>query len=71
VNWSPRDYDRLERAIVERRRLRLLRGGSELTVLPERLATEFGMEVLSARHLGTGERVQVGLEEIEGFDVLG
>ena len=71
MNWRPRDYDRLERAIAERRRIRLVRGGSELTVLPERLATEFGMEVLAARHLGTGERVEVGLEEIEAFDVLG
>ncbi|HYJ81178.1 MAG TPA: hypothetical protein VEW03_16305 [Longimicrobiaceae bacterium] len=71
MNWRPRDYDRLERAIAERRRIRLVRGGSELTVLPERLATDFGMEVLAARHLGTGDRMEVGLDEIDAFDVLG
>jgi len=71
VNWSPGDYDRLERAITERSRIQLVRRGSELVILPERLRTEFGEEVLTARHPGTGDRLEVPLEEIDRFDVVG
>jgi hypothetical protein len=71
VNWSPRDYDRLERAITDRRRIQLLRRGSELTILPERLRTDFGEEVLTARHPVTGDRLEVPLDEIDRFDVVG
>jgi hypothetical protein len=70
VNWTPRDYDRLERAIVDRRRIQLVRRGSELVVLPERLRTDFGEEVLAARHPGTGDRLEVPLEEIDWFEVV-
>jgi hypothetical protein len=70
VNWSPRDYDRLERAVTERRRIQLVRRGSELVILPERLRTDFGEEVLVARHPVTGDRLEVPLEEIDRFDVV-
>jgi hypothetical protein len=70
VNWSPRDYDRLERAIVDRRRIQLVRRGSELVIVPERLRTDFGEEVLTARHPVTGDRLEVPLEEIDRFDVV-
>jgi len=71
VNWSPRDYDRLERAISDRRRIQLVRRGSELVIVPERLRTDFGEEVLTARHPVTGDRLEVPLEEIDRFDVVG
>ena len=70
MNWSPRDYDRLERAIADRRRIQLVRSGSELVILPDRLRTEFGEEVLIAKHPGTGNRLEVPLDEIEWFDVV-
>ena len=70
MNWSPRDYDRLERAIADRRRIQLLRRGSELVILPERLRTDFGEEVLTARHPGTGDRLEVPLDEIDSFEVV-
>lgn len=71
MNWSPRDYDRLERAITDGRRIQLIRRGSELVILPERLRTDFGEEVLTARHPVTGDRLEVPLEEIDRFDVVG
>jgi hypothetical protein len=70
VNWTPRDYDRLERAIADRRRIQLVRAGSQLVVLPERLRIDFGEEVLTARHLGTGDRMDVLLLEIDWFEVV-
>ncbi|HEU4557756.1 MAG TPA: hypothetical protein VFS20_07895 [Longimicrobium sp.] len=70
MNWTPRDYDRLERAIADRRRIQLVRAGSELVILPDRLRTEFGEEVLVARHPGTGHRLEVPLDEIEWFEVV-
>jgi hypothetical protein len=70
VNWSPADYDRLERAIVDRRRIQLVRRGSELVLLPDRLRTDFGEEILTARHPVTGDRLEIPLDEIDRFDVV-
>ena len=70
MNWSPRDYDRLERAITERRRIQLVRGGSEITLMPDRLRVEYGEEVLVARHPNTGDRLELPLVEIDRFDVV-
>ena len=70
MNWSPRDYDLLERAITDRRRIQLARGGSELTIVPDRLRTDFGEEVLIARHPNTGDRLELPLLEIEWFEVV-
>ena len=70
MNWSPDDYDRLERAIVERARIQLVRRGTELTILPERLRSEYGDEVLTARHPVTGDRLELPLGEIDRFDVV-
>jgi hypothetical protein len=71
VNWSPDDYDRLERAIVERARIQVVRRGTELVILPERLRTDYGDEVLTARHPVTGDRLELPLDEIDRFDVVG
>ena len=70
MNWSPRDYDRLERAIEERSRIQLVRRGTELVIVPERLRTDFGEEVLTTRHPVTGDRLEVPLEEIDRFEVV-
>ena len=71
MNWSPDDYDRLERAIVERARIQVVRRGTELVILPERLRTDYGDEVLTARHPVTGDRLELPLDEIDRFDVVG
>jgi hypothetical protein len=70
VNWTPKDYDRLERAIADRRRIELGRGGTRLVILPQRLRTDFGEEVLTATHPGTGDRYEVPLGEIDWFEVV-
>lgn len=70
MNWSPDDYDRLERAIVEGARIELVRRGTRMVILPDRLRTQFGEEVLTARHPVTGDRLELPLEEIDRFDVV-
>jgi len=70
VNWTPDALDRLERALAEGSRVRLRRRGAELVVVPDRLRHDYGGEVLVGRHLGTGDRVEVPLDEVEAFAVL-
>lgn len=71
MNWTPDDYDRLERAVAEGSRIELVRRGTALVILPERLRTEYGEEVLVARHPVTGDRLEVPLDECDRFDVIG
>lgn len=70
MNWTPDALDRLERAIDEGCRVQLRRRGAEMTVVPRRLRHDFGGEILMGRHLGTGEPVEVPLDEVEWFNVL-
>jgi hypothetical protein len=70
VNWTPDALDRLERAIAEGGRVQLRRKGSDMVLLPDRLRHDYGGEVLHGRHLGTGDRVEVPLDEVEWFGVL-
>ncbi len=71
MNWTPDALDRLERAIDERARVQLRRLGAEVVLLPDRLRHDYGGEVLIGRHLGTGDRVEVPLDEVEWFAVIG
>lgn len=70
MNWSPDSLDRLERALDEGARVRLRRKGAELVLLPERLRHDYGGEILVGQHLGTGDRVEVPLDEVEWFAVI-
>ncbi|HEU4885316.1 MAG TPA: hypothetical protein VFT45_23920 [Longimicrobium sp.] len=70
MNWTPDALDRLERAIAEGGRVQLRRKGSDMVLLPDRLRHDYGGEVLHGRHLGTGDRVEVPLDEVEWFGVL-
>ncbi|HEX5725433.1 MAG TPA: hypothetical protein VFX98_08200 [Longimicrobiaceae bacterium] len=70
MNWTPDALDRLERAIDAGSRVRLHRRGTEFVVVPQGLRMDYGGEVLTARHTGTGDRLEFGLAEIEAFAVL-
>lgn len=71
MNWTPEAMDRLERAVAEGSRVRLLRRGTEYVVLPRDLRDDYGSEVLTATHLGTGDAMEFRLDEVEGFAVVG
>ena len=65
---SPSQYDILERAIVQSRRVAILRNGTELVVLPLRLRIVTGREALDARHPSTGDRLTVFLDDLDSVE---
>ena len=64
------DYDRLERAIVDGRRLSLWRRGTEFLVIPERLKLANGREVVLARHPSTGQRMELFIDELDAIEMI-
>ena len=67
---SVADYDRLERAIVDGRRLSFWRRGTEFLVIPERLKLLNGREVILARHPSTGQRMELFIDELDAIEVI-
>jgi hypothetical protein len=67
---SVKDYDRLERAIVEGKRLAFWRRGTEYLVIPERLRLADGREVVLARHPSTGHRMELFVDELDAIEVV-
>ncbi|MBL8998199.1 MAG: hypothetical protein KJZ74_08245 [Gemmatimonadales bacterium] len=64
------EYDALERAIVDARRIRLFRRGTEFLVVPEKLVVRDGREAIIARHPTTGAALEILLEETDRFEVV-
>lgn len=64
------EYDRLERAIIDGKRIALRRRGSEFIVIAERLRLEGSREVVTTRHPSTGHRMEVFVDEIDGIEVV-
>ncbi|MDF2774016.1 MAG: hypothetical protein K0S86_3513 [Geminicoccaceae bacterium] len=62
-------YDALERAISDRRRIAVMRRGTEYVVVPARIAVERGREAIHARH-PSGNIMTLYLDEIESFEVV-
>ena len=65
-----RQYDALERAIVDARRVAILRRGTEFIVIPERLVTVDRAEAILGRHPTTGARLTIRLDEVDALDVV-
>lgn len=68
---SVKEYDRLERAIIDRKRIALRRGGREYLVIPERLRLEQGREIITTRHPTTGYKMELFVDEIESVEPVG
>ncbi len=67
---SVAQYDALERAIVDQRRITVMRRGTEFTVVPLRLSLVNGREAISARHPSTGASMTLYLDEADSLDVV-
>jgi hypothetical protein len=65
-----RQYDALERAIVDASRVAIQRRGTEFLIIPEALALRDGREAILARHPTTGARLVIRVDEIEALEVL-
>ncbi|MBA2686446.1 MAG: hypothetical protein H0U66_18320 [Gemmatimonadaceae bacterium] len=63
-------YDRLERAVIDRKRISVYRRGTEYIVIPNRLHLVGGRERIEALHPTTGDRMIIYLDEIESLQVI-
>jgi hypothetical protein len=63
-------YDALERAIADGRRLSVWRRGTEYVVVVDRLRLNEGREALEAHHPTTGDRLTLYIDELEGIEVV-
>lgn len=63
-------YDALERAIADRRRLSVWRRGTEFIVVVDRLRVTGGREALEAHHPTTGDGLTLYIDELEGIEVV-
>lgn len=70
MQLSTRQYDLLERAIVDGSRITIMRRGSEYVVIPERLRVDGGREIIAARHPSTGHRLELVIDEIDYLEVI-
>ena len=63
-------YDALERAITDGRRLSVWRRGTEFVIVVDRLRVSGGREALEAHHPTTGDKLTLFIDEIEGIEVV-
>ncbi len=64
-------YDALERAIADGRRLSVWRRGTEYVIVVDRLRVTGGREALESHHPTTGDKLTLYIDELEGIEVLG
>jgi len=70
AHLTPREYDLLERAIMDGRRVAIVRGGREIVVIPLRLFMRNGREVIESRHPTTGDLMTSVIENVDAIEVL-
>ena len=71
MQLSAKQYNLLERAIAERRRIAVFRRGSEFVVLPEKLMLRAGRETIETVQPSTGDRLTLYLDELDTFEIVG
>ena len=67
---SSSQYDALERAIVDRQRISVMRRGTEYIVIPVSIGLRGGKETIEALHPTTGERLTLVIEDVEEIEVV-
>ena len=63
-------YDALERAITDGRRLSVWRRGTEFVIIVDALRVASGREALEAHHPTTGDQLTLYLDELEAIEVV-
>ena len=62
-------YDLLERAIIDKRRVALMRRGTEYVVVPTRISVDRGREAILARH-PSGNVMTFYLDEVQSIEAV-
>jgi hypothetical protein len=63
-------YDRLERAVTRGQRIVVHRRGTEYVLVPLRLESRNGREVIDARNPTTGDRLSLYLDEVDAIELV-
>jgi hypothetical protein len=67
---STAQYDALEAAVREGRRVAVMRRGTEYMVIPARILSVQGRDAIEATHPTTGDVMRFVLDELDGFEVV-
>jgi hypothetical protein len=70
AQWTHKQYDILERAITNGKRISAYRRGTEYVVVPVRLRVISGREAVEATHPTTGDEITLYLDEMDSFEVV-
>ena len=70
AQWTHKQYDILERAITNGKRISAFRRGTEYVVVPMRLRVIGGREAVEATHPTTGDQITLYLDEMDSFEVV-
>ena len=70
TEWNHKQYDLLERAIMNGKRIAAYRRGTEYVVVPTRLRMISGREAVDATHPTTGDEITLYLDEMDSFEVV-
>lgn len=70
TEWTHKQYDILERAIQNGRRISAFRRGTEYVVVPTSLRVISGREAVEATHPTTGDTITLYLDELDSFEVV-
>jgi hypothetical protein len=70
TEWTHKQYDILERAIQNGRRIAAFRRGTEYVVVPTSLRVISGREAVEATHPTTGDTITLYLDELDSFEVV-
>jgi hypothetical protein len=70
AQFTHAQYDALERAVTDRRRIAVFRRGTEYVVIPTAIRVVGGREAVAAKHPTTGEPMTFFLDEVESIEVV-
>ncbi|MCX5761732.1 MAG: hypothetical protein NTW72_09530 [Gemmatimonadetes bacterium] len=70
MQLSVKQYDALERAITDGRRISVFRRGTEFLVIPERLVLRQRRECIEARHPTTGDHLTIWIDEADSVEIV-
>jgi hypothetical protein len=70
ADMSPAQYDALERAVIDGRRIVLYRRGTEYTIIPTAIRVDGSREWILAVHPTTGERMRFAIDEADSIEVI-
>jgi uncharacterized protein with PhoU and TrkA domain len=70
MRLSPAQFDALESAVRDGRRIIVVRRGTEYIVVPARLRAVGGRDAIEAMHPTTGDTMQFVIDDLDTLEVV-